>query len=163
MVLAVLLGRVLRAERDAGELLILDDTQLATLEAALERLIPSDDGEPGAREAQVIRYVRRALHGVHRGHVDAYRRGLVELDGLALDRFGAVFTALDDERQDDVLRVAEREHAGFFELARSHAIEGMFGDPRWGGNAQLVGWRLLGYPGPRAVVEETDQRLESTA
>ena len=138
----------------------LDNAQLATLDAALARLIPSDDGEPGAREAQVIRYVQRALEGVHSGHLAAYRRGLSDLDELALARFGAAFAALADARQDAVLRDAERAHADFFELARLHAIEGMFGDPRWGGNAQLAGWRLLGYAGPRAVVEETEQRLE---
>jgi gluconate 2-dehydrogenase gamma chain len=138
----------------------LDEAQLATLDAALARLIPSDDGEPGARDAQVIRYVERALEGVHSGHLAAYRRGCSDLDELALVRFGAAFAALADERQDAVLREAERAHAGFFELVWSHAMEGMFGDPRWGGNAQLAGWRLLGYPGPRAVVEEADQRLE---
>src|ERR671931_427575 len=135
----------------------LTEAQLATLDAALARLIPSDDGEPGAREARVIRYVERALEGVHRGHLGAYERGLNDLDDLALVGCGAAFAALDPERQDAVLREAEGAHAGFFELLRSHAIEGMFGDPRWGGNAQLAGWRLLGYPGPRAVVEEADQ------
>jgi gluconate 2-dehydrogenase gamma chain len=148
--------RVLLATRDAGGLLT--SSELATLDAALARLIPSDDGEPGAREAQVIRYVERALEGVHSDHVAAYRQGLGDLDALALARFGAAFVALADEDQDAVLREAERVHAGFFELMRSHAIEGMFGDPRWGGNAQLAGWRLLGYPGPRAVIEEADQR-----
>jgi gluconate 2-dehydrogenase gamma chain len=136
----------------------LDLAQLATLDAALARLIPSDDGEPGAREAHVVRYVERALNGVHRGHVAAYRRGCGDLDELALARFGAPFASLADRSQDAVLRDAERAHRGFFELMRSHAIEGMFGDPRWGGNAQLAGWRLLGYPGPRAVIEEADQR-----
>jgi gluconate 2-dehydrogenase gamma chain len=136
----------------------LDLAQLATLDAALARLIPSDDGEPGAREAQVIRYVQRALEAVHSGHLTAYRRGLCDLDELALARFGAAFATLADERQDAVLGEAERAHRGFFELMRSHAIEGMFGDPRWGGNAELAGWRLLGYPGPRAVIEEADQR-----
>jgi gluconate 2-dehydrogenase gamma chain len=148
--------RVLLATRDAGGLLT--SSELATLDAALARLIPSDDGEPGAREAQVIRYVERALEGVHREHVAAYRQGLGDLDALALARFGAAFAALAVEDQDAVLREAEHVHAGFFELMRSHAIEGMFGDPRWGGNAQLAGWRLLGYPGPRAVIEEADQR-----
>jgi gluconate 2-dehydrogenase gamma chain len=136
----------------------LDLAQVATLDAALARLIPGDDGEPGAREAQVISYVQRALEGVHSGHLAAYRRGLRDLDELALARFGAAFAALADERQDAVLGEAERAHHGFFELMRSHAIEGMFGDPRWGGNAERAGWRLLGYPGPRAVIEEVDQR-----
>jgi gluconate 2-dehydrogenase gamma chain len=106
----------------------------------------------------VIRYVERALEGAHGKHVAAYRRGLADLDELALARFGAAFATLSDPRQDCVLREAERAHDGFFELMRAHAIEGMFGDPRWGGNVGLAGWRLLGYPGPRAVIEEADQR-----
>ena len=28
-------------------------------------------------------------------------------------------------------------------------LEGIFGDPMHGGNANLVGWKLIGYPGPR--------------
>ena len=107
----------------------------------------------------MIRYVERALEGAHGKHVAAYRRGLADLDELALARFGAAFATLSDQRQDCVLREAERAHDGFFELMRAHAIEGMFGDPRWGGNAQLAGWRLLGYAGPRAVIEEDEQRL----
>ena len=47
----------------------------------------------------------------------------------------------------------------FFELVRRHLIEGMFGDPRWGGNAEGRGWALVGYPGPRLVWTEADQRL----
>jgi gluconate 2-dehydrogenase gamma chain len=155
-------GCVLLAAGDAGGLLTpsppLDLAQLATLDAALARLIPSDDGEPGAREAQVIGYVQRALEGAHSEHVAAYRRGLGDLDELGLARFGAAFATLADQRQDCILREAERAHDGFFELMRAHAIEGMFGDPRWGGNAGHAGWRLLGYPGPRAVIGEADQR-----
>jgi gluconate 2-dehydrogenase gamma chain len=149
-------GCVLLAAGDAGGLLT--PSERATLDAALARLIPSDDGELGAREAQVICYVERALEGAHDEHVAAYRRGLADLDELALARFGAAFATLSDQRQDCVLREAERAHDGFFELMRAHAIEGMFGDPRWGGNVGLAGWRLLGYPGPRAVIEEADQR-----
>lgn len=29
------------------------------------------------------------------------------------------------------------------------SIEGMFSDPMHGGNAGLIGWRLIGDPGPR--------------
>jgi hypothetical protein len=30
---------------------------------------------------------------------------------------------------------------------RNDTIEGMFGDPMYGGNRDLVGWTLIGYPG----------------
>lgn len=35
----------------------------------------------------------------------------------------------------------------FFTTVRVDTIEGMFSDPVYGGNRDLVGWRLVGYPG----------------
>ena len=37
----------------------------------------------------------------------------------------------------------------FFRLLRQHTIEGMFCDPMHGGNADMIGWQLIGYPGPQ--------------
>jgi gluconate 2-dehydrogenase gamma chain len=34
-----------------------------------------------------------------------------------------------------------------FAAVREHTIEGMFCDPMYGGNRNLVGWRLVGFPG----------------
>jgi gluconate 2-dehydrogenase gamma chain len=33
-------------------------------------------------------------------------------------------------------------------MLRQHTVEGMFSDPMHGGNADLIGWQLIGYPGP---------------
>lgn len=35
----------------------------------------------------------------------------------------------------------------FFSTLRTDTIEGMFADPLYGGNAGMVGWALIGYPG----------------
>lgn len=37
----------------------------------------------------------------------------------------------------------------FFDRVRTDTIEGMFADPSYGGNRDLSGWSLIGYPGPR--------------
>src|SRR5690349_8312079 len=37
----------------------------------------------------------------------------------------------------------------FFSLLRQNTIEGMFCDPIHGGNVDMVGWQLVGFPGPR--------------
>jgi hypothetical protein len=34
----------------------------------------------------------------------------------------------------------------------------MFGDPYYGGNANFVGWDLIGYPGVRTMVTAADQK-----
>jgi gluconate 2-dehydrogenase gamma chain len=35
----------------------------------------------------------------------------------------------------------------FFNLLRTHAIAGFFADPVHGGNRDMVGWKLIGFPG----------------
>jgi gluconate 2-dehydrogenase subunit 3-like protein len=47
----------------------------------------------------------------------------------------------------------------FFNLVREHTLQGMFCDPYYGGNANFVGWDLLGYPGVRTAVSPDQQRL----
>jgi hypothetical protein len=137
----------------------LGPTELATLDAALERLIPSDALGPGAREARVARYLLRRLGGPYRDLLPVYAAGLARLEAQAQAR-GCAFAALAGERRDELLRAAEaRTEDPFFELLLAHAMEGMFGDPAHGGNAERAGWDLIGYPGPRLVWTEADQEL----
>jgi gluconate 2-dehydrogenase gamma chain len=50
------------------------------------------------------------------------------------------------------------ENTLFFSLLRTHTIEGMFCDPMHGGNADLIGWQLVGFPGPRmGYLDDVDQ------
>ena len=49
----------------------------------------------------------------------------------------------------------------FFNMVRTHTLQGTFGDPFYGGNANFVGWDLIGYPGIRLNVTSEDQRLGS--
>jgi gluconate 2-dehydrogenase gamma chain len=131
---------------------VTDDT--AALAAVLERLIPSDEHGPGAREAQVIRYVQRR----RAEHAEVYANGLAALDEAA----GTTFAELGAERQDELLHAAEARSDPFFALVLAHATEAMFGDPAHGGNADRAGWELLGYPGPAREWSEREQRLGRT-
>jgi gluconate 2-dehydrogenase gamma chain len=47
-----------------------------------------------------------------------------------------------------------------FEMIRTHAVQGMFGDPAHGGNTNFIGWKLVRFPGPRLVIPAKDQRLD---
>ena len=42
-------------------------------------------------------------------------------------------------------------------------MQGTFGDPFYGGNANFVGWDLIGYPGVRTIVTADEQRLGAAA
>jgi gluconate 2-dehydrogenase gamma chain len=46
-------------------------------------------------------------------------------------------------------------------MLRTHTIEGMFSDPMHGGNSGLIGWQLIGYPGPLMSYRDAiDQNYE---
>jgi gluconate 2-dehydrogenase gamma chain len=130
--------------------------------AAAARIFPSDDSGPGAREAGVSIYIDRQLAGSYGGDRfryaqppfeeappelgyqgkqtprEIYRDGLKSLAG---------FDFLSPAQQDQSLQKIEA--SVFFRLLRQNTIEGMFCDPMHGGNVDMVGWQLVGFPGPR--------------
>lgn len=130
--------------------------------AAAALIFPSDERGPGAKEAEVVIYIDRQLAGGYgrdryrytqppfedgppelgyQGKAtprEIYREGMKTIAGLH---------RLRPEEQDQKLR--EIENTLFFALLRTHTIEGMFCDPMHGGNNDMMGWQMLGFPGPR--------------
>jgi gluconate 2-dehydrogenase gamma chain len=138
------------------------------LEAITARLIPTDERGPGAREARAARYIDRALGGVLAASLETYRQGLAAVDRHARAARGARFVELNARDQDGVLTDLEKggvagftpNSTAFFALVRTHTIHGTFGDPFYGGNANFVGWDLLGYPGLRLAVAQSEQQFD---
>ena len=138
------------------------ETEALIVAAAASRIFPSDDSGPGAREAGVSIFIDRQLAGPYgrdrfrytqppfedapavfgyQGKEtprELYREGLKGLKGFHL---------LSPAEQDKSLQ--QIESSVFFALLRQNTIEGMFCDPIHGGNAGMVGWQLVGFPGPR--------------
>jgi gluconate 2-dehydrogenase gamma chain len=139
------------------------------LEAICARLIPTDANGPGATEARAAHYIDRALGGALASSRQAYTAGLAALDRYSRSSRGKPFTELAPIDQDSVLIDVETgaatgftgSSAAFFALVLNHTHQGTFGDPYYGGNANFVGWDLIGYPGVRTMVSAADQqRLE---
>lgn len=132
-----------------------DAGQLRTVQAVLARLIPSDASGPGASEAMVWRYIDRALAHDYSELKPLYAANLAAFDKYATQLHGKVFADLTPAQQDATLTAVQAGKAAgftptstaFFELLREHALEGMFCDPYHGGNANFVGWNLIGFPG----------------
>lgn len=147
----------------------LTDVQEVTLAHVLECIHPEDELGPGATSAGLPAYVVGQLQGDLGRLVPHYRRGLDELDRRTVTEEGTVFRKLDPTTQERVLRRIDDRRGGtagsvaletFLDLAVEHAYEGLFGDPAYGGNVAGVGWQLVGYPGPRAVVPVGAQLLD---
>jgi gluconate 2-dehydrogenase gamma chain len=169
-------SRVSAAEKSSQTLKIplrfLTAPEALIVAAAASRIFPSDDSGPGAKEAGVVIFIDRQLAGPY-GR-DRYRYTQGPFDEHAAPEFGyqgqatprdtyreglnglVGFDRLPPEQQDSKLR--EIEHTHFFALLRQNTIEGMFCDPMHGGNAEMIGWQLVGFPGPRMSYYEDMER-----
>ena len=158
-------GRVLAFQREAIKSAapagVLSASEAATLAAVCARIIPTDDSGPGAAEARAAAYIDRALGGWLAPSREAYVAGLAAIDDAARARGGQRFVDLPPAQQDAVLVTVEQ--TPFFALVRTHTIQGTFCDPAYGGNANFVGWDLIGYPGVRLNVTAADQRMAAPA
>lgn len=101
---------------------------------------------------------------------ELYRMGIQAVNNYAVTNQGSKFTELSEEQQEEVMSaLAEDEmepigglpSSDFFNLLRDHTIQGMFGDPNYRGNRDMVGWRLIGYPGAQRAYTPLDMQDES--
>jgi len=137
----------------------------ATVAAFTERLMPSAEGKPGARDAGVLNYIDLALAGAYADLQDFYRYALAQLDAYCRKTYRESFRGLDPARQDEVIGALEQGKATgftwptaqeFFNTIRTHTMEGFFADPIYGGNKDFAGWRLVGFPGAQAIFTPAD-------
>jgi gluconate 2-dehydrogenase gamma chain len=89
---------------------------------------------------------------------EQYRAALAALDKhCRATQSGKVFAALADEDKDKLIGALEDgslELEGvrtpqFFDLLLQNTKEGFFADPIYGGNRDMVGWKMIGFPGAR--------------
>jgi gluconate 2-dehydrogenase gamma chain len=164
------------------------------IEAAVARLIPSDETGPGALEADVPFFIDQQLAGEYGAGARFYNQGpfgattpyqgyqwplsprqLYRVGIAATDRYcervhGARFAQLEPARQDEVLRglqgiagdvdLKDVPGAVFFAQLLGDAKDGFFADPAYGGNRDMVGWKLVGFPGVAATYSNRIGRNE---
>ena len=135
------------ADSRAGDepLRVLSPDEAGELEAIAARIVPGDEGDPGAREADVIRFFDRAFETFQAGGERAAREGLSALQARVEEAYPGrgPFSVLAADEQDALL--AEIESGAFFQQVRFLTIAGMFAMPARGGNRDGVGWRLIGF------------------
>jgi gluconate 2-dehydrogenase gamma chain len=153
---------VVHAQSVRVPLRFFDEKEAVTVAAAASRILPSDANGPGAAEGGVVIYIDRQLAGPYGRDRYRYTQGPFE-DGLpeqgyqgkatprevyrqGLVLLGQDFDRLTANEQDAKLKSIETTY--FFRMLRQHTIEGMFCDPMHGGNADMIGWQMIGYPGP---------------
>jgi len=132
------LGAGVAAVALKGSWRFLTGDEATTMVAVCEQLIP------GAGQAGVVNYIDIQLDRAFKRYRPVYRKGLADANA----RSGGNFAALAPDRQVEVLRDVEKNSREFFELILAHARQGFYGDPRHGGNRNMVSWKMVGLTFP---------------
>jgi gluconate 2-dehydrogenase gamma chain len=89
---------------------------------------------------------------------ELYKLGIAAADAACRKEYGKVFVELPADTQVQFLTAMERGSVSFdtppakvfFERLLKNTKEGYFADPLYGGNRDMGGWKLIGFPGARA-------------
>ena len=122
----------------------------ATMLAAVDRVLPKDE-DPGALDANVPEYIDRILQTPQleqmRGN---FVPGLAALNRRADRMFKVPFASATPAQQDELLTIFKNSpeksgEARWYEILVVLTLEGFLGDPSYGGNKDLVGWKMIGF------------------
>lgn len=99
---------------------------------------------------------------------EIYRLGIASADQWCGKQWGKRFADLPAADQDKALAALEKGIDGFeglpstsfFSMLWTNTREGFFSDPMHGGNKDMVGWKLIGFPGARADFMDWVERDE---
>jgi gluconate 2-dehydrogenase gamma chain len=89
---------------------------------------------------------------------DLFRLGLRGLNDYSNKKYKKKFADLDEKQQTEVLSAFEKGEAEplsgvsttvFFKMLRTLTIEGVYADPMYGGNKEMLGWKMKRFPGTR--------------
>ncbi|MDN7243237.1 gluconate 2-dehydrogenase subunit 3 family protein [Planococcus sp. N028] len=89
---------------------------------------------------------------------EMFRQGLILMQTEAQRRFNKDFVELDGGQMDEILTAFQEDELEmkgvsslfFFRLFRMAVLEGAYADPIYGGNQNMDGWRMKGFPGHQA-------------
>jgi gluconate 2-dehydrogenase gamma chain len=133
------------------------------VEAISEQIIPTDEW-PGGREAGVVNFLDLQLIGPYHRFQETYHKGLAALQNTCENKFNSKFENLSWDKQTDVLHKMEAGEldgdvwskgfsTNFFELVRSHCLQGYYGSPRHGGNKNYISYNMIGIDEPPIIGE----------
>jgi gluconate 2-dehydrogenase gamma chain len=118
--------------------------QAADYQAFASQIFPTDE-TPGAKEANVVRFVDFALSEIEPQNKQDFAKALAALNELAQKTNPAAksFAALTPAQQVETMKAFEK--SGDFGMLKFYTATGFFGDPSDGGNKDEIGWKLIGF------------------
>jgi hypothetical protein len=131
-------------EAAAVQLQYLNAADAADVDAICAQIVPSG-ATPGAREARAVYFIDRSLSTYFSALAPDFAKDLSEFQTKFRAGRPAAnsFAAAPVDVQMAFLKSIDR--TPFFETVRMLTVLGMFSSPKYGGNYQGFGWKLLGF------------------
>ena len=103
------------------------------------------------RESNLLEYQTKLNRG------ELFLVGLRRMLEISNEEHGEKFAGIEPEQQDAILESFEAGEAKmdgapsefFFHVLLQTTLEGIYADPVYGGNKDMMGWKMMEYPGPR--------------
>jgi hypothetical protein len=113
------------------------------VEAIANHIVPSG-ATPGAREARVFSFIDNALGSFFAAQLPSFRQGLADFNTAYAARHGAAkpFSAAAEAQQ--IAWLKEVDETPFFTAVRRLTVLGLIALPKYGGNHDNLGWKLIG-------------------
>ncbi len=111
---------------------------------AIANLIVPGGATPGARDAQVIHFIDNVLGSFFAAQLPAFRQGLTNFQSAYATRTGTdkPFSAAPEAQQ--IAWLKGNDTTPFFLAVRRLTVLGLIALPKYGGNHDNLGWKLLG-------------------
>ncbi|MGZ3275414.1 MAG: gluconate 2-dehydrogenase subunit 3 family protein [Caulobacteraceae bacterium] len=141
------------AEHDghAGHDMTAAPASLKTLSAAeaaevdaIANLIVPGGASPGARDAHAVYFIDNALGSFFKDQLPSFRKGLAEFQGAYAARGGAGKSFSQASETQQIAFLHEVDKTPFFAAVRRLTVLGMIASPKYGGNYEGLGSKLIG-------------------
>jgi gluconate 2-dehydrogenase gamma chain len=118
--------------------------EVADIDAITAQIVPSGR-TPGAREAHATHFIDHSLTTVFAWRAESFRSGLKQFQSAfhSAHPDAGAFAHASSEAQIAYLKSVEATE--FFQTTRLLTLLGMFSSPKYGGNFNEVGWKMLGF------------------
>ncbi len=130
---------------------IKDATFEDTVKILLDDLFPKTDTLPSSSQLNILDYINRVLHSKFTSDDDKLflKNGATWLNESAVERFDRSFHLLDSKQRGLVIEaiLLKRWGESFIISLSSYYFEALLGEPIYGSNIDMVGWKWLNHIG----------------
>jgi gluconate 2-dehydrogenase gamma chain len=129
---------------DRSKLLLLTPAQARDVDAIASQIVPSG-ATPGAHEAGVVHFIDQVHAGVWQEHAPDFVAGLDDFQARCARHHPGVAQFADLSFEDQTAYLHHVERTPFFGNMRFLTLIGLLALPSYGGNADKLGWKLVGF------------------